>query len=519
MRISCALPILTLLLLVPLSFALQSCNTKADCSFLGNGYTCNDLQQCEWVGGWGELVQVRVLDAYNRLLPNATVNVTWQLSETRGYTTSINRFTNLAGRVNFSIDNTEIEKSATDYTYIVRVGFQNWTNRSTYTVNVGAVPRTLTLPVYNVVFQVKDKEGHPLSIPLAVDGKSIGRSDAGGVATMFFGQGLHNVSAQYGDLRKSLTFNVQDDMTVNVSLKLYNLAVRVMDDTGAPLIAQVYVGSTSKPTDNSGKVVFYNLTDPSPLLNAYYGRYAKTSLVNLDGQNETTLLFDTHPPEISDVQSGWKGSVLQIQAKILDLGDYSSGLREGNASISIYYITPDGNQHTMPMYTIGHNLYEGLIPISGGAEQIRYTVQAIDADGNAKSSSDIFVVPTAEPNNPPGSNKPPVNMSGNNLLSTYGLPVGAMLVIALLAGFLWWRYKHQKPPSEMVKSDNPNAVYQTRPDAPLQNTGTETMMPPMPEQPGADAPGSKPSAAPGGNPSSSPSGQPPRAPPPVPPTH
>lgn len=452
---------------------------------------------------WGEQVTVRVLDAHGRPLPNAMVNATWELSPTKGNATTKNRPTAANGRVSFNLDNVDFDPDTTNYRYIVRVGYGNASAEEEFLAGNGSMPRTLQLPVYWITFFVRDREMRPIGLPLRVDDRYTLRSDVNGMAMLPLDVGNHTVSARFSDLDKHVTFEVKEDDGINVTLRLYNLAVRAIDDTGAPLAAEVYAGSASKPTNASGWANFYNLTDSHPPLTAYFGRYRKTALLNLDLDGRMVLIFDTHPPVIENVQSQWKGRYLQVRAVIRDLGEYSSGLREGNASIEIYYIPASGRQSRLPMYAVGYNLFEGLVPLTGGAQQVRYTIQATDAEGNSRSTSDIFVVPTPEDGGSNGTGEqPPVGAVRTNWLPDWGLPVLIALGLTVLAGGGYWYYRNKKPPSEELTSAPPGSAlaYRAAPSgsAPKSAPGPAPSVPPLtpPQAPPAGPPQSPPAAPP-----------------------
>ncbi|MDE1798292.1 MAG: hypothetical protein KGH63_02715 [Candidatus Micrarchaeota archaeon] len=467
-----------LLALLPTAMADQ-CVVNADCLSLGQHYTCNAYRQCVLAGGWGEDVQVRILDAYGRLLPGANVNITWEISHDRGLATTKNHLTDANGYTHFPIDNVEFDPNATNYSFVINAGYGNALNSTSFFANIGEEPRTLSLPVYLVTFLVTDRNGQPLSVPIMVDGTYLTHSSTAGVGYLPLDAGAHTVLTSYSGLQKTQQINISNDATVALSLKLYNLALRVLDDTGAPLPAEAHAGAASAVTDSNGWAYFYNLTDSQPNITVYYGRHQKTAAVDLSLDNSTVVLFDTHPPVISNVQTQWSGNHVTVRAIIADKGDYASGLTEGNASIQVVYITPDGVQHSLPMYGVGHELYEGLIPVPGGAQQIRYTIQATDADGNSASSSDTFAVPAAPAPNATG----PVQTGSALDQLLWPMALGLMLVVVLAGGY--WYYKSRKPPSESIGEESLGWTDQTAQSAKptdIPSSGSAPEPPPVPPQ-------------------------------------
>ena len=398
--------------------------------------------------GWGETVEVRVLDGHYRPVPNATANITWEISKSRGMATTKNLLTGANGRATFMLENIEYLNEDTNYVYTVRAQYGKAGGSAQFNHIIGEKPRTIDLPVYGVTFRAVDGKGIPLQgMKLYIEDWPTLTVPASGFLTMPIDAGEHTLTASIGSLSKEIPFSVTDDTLVNISANFYDLSVRVLDDAGNPVSTEVNVGDMKQTSDADGYAKFVNLSDPDPLLAVYYGRYKKSRTLNLSVDTEAVVVFDSHPPQIRNIRANWNGQILRIQAVIQDNGEYASGLRDNNASIDLYYIDKNSVQKKVQMYAIGYNLYEGAIPLDSSVPTVKYIVQATDADGNSISSSDTFAVPTGDEGADASQLNPPVgpgNAGGLNL----ALIIAIVLGVGILAAIAYKYYKNKKAPTE-----------------------------------------------------------------------
>ncbi len=455
---------------------------------------------------WSENVEVRVLDAKNRPLPNATVNITWQVDHGRPGATP-NKLTNARGRVNFTLIDLDIFNDTLDPYFYVYVKYGELTRSTQYTNNDGPMPRTTQLPVYQVTFLTKDNSGAPISVSLDIDGTFHVKSSADGTVMVPLSASSHTVLVKFRDSQKSIPITVSDDVTIPLQLQLYQLQVRVIDDTGAPLEAQVYVGSDTVNTDKDGYAYFFNITDPRPLLTVHYGQFKKEISVGLDSLNHTAVIFDLHKPAISNLQSVFNGSSLQVRANVADEGDYASGLAQNNGSVKLIYSfgsRPD--TASVPMYAAGYNLFEAYIKLPEGERTVHYTVEVVDAEGNLASSSDVFAAAVAKPA-PPVTNAPIPSGASKSWVEENAWVV-VVFVILMVGGVGYWYYLTKKPPSDdgnttytYGKSSPPASGVKLaikpreqntdasaiKTDAPAAATGSSAANPGIPALPSSDA--------------------------------
>jgi len=162
--------------------------------------------------GWGENVEARVLDAYDRPIQGASVNVTWPLTGVKWATTP-NKLTDARGRAYFSIDTYEFirEKVIYDFYVSARYNGVNATVKYDHNISAGS-PRTVWLPVYRVTFKASDHGGKPMKIDVVIDDTIRVSTDEKGWAKLPLAAGTHNVSMWYGRNEQKTTLFVKDDM-------------------------------------------------------------------------------------------------------------------------------------------------------------------------------------------------------------------------------------------------------------------------------------------------------------------
>ncbi len=404
-------------------------------------------------GGYVEQVTIRVLDEKGRTVQGALVNITWEITRARGKATTKTLSTNEQGRVSFTLTNLEYDPEDTDKTYIVRVKYGTELVQRTFSAINGKVEQTIVLPVYEIRFFVRDKNSNPLAnIPISIGQRSTTTSK-NGVAYAVLESGTHTAIAQYADLAQPTTLVVSGrDLSVNITLELFNLAVNTIDDLANPISAQVNIGSQTIQTNQSGWANFENLTSKDLIVYALYDKYKKTQQVDASRSDVATIVFDLSPPIISDIVANihTDGNLL-VRATIKDPGEYASGLGGENASIVIIYTDSQDEQKRLPMYSVGYNIYEGIIPTFADQASVRYSIYAMDASSNSASSSDLFVIQNEQSSgfDIPSSEKIPddLDVSAQPIRLDWAFVPIVIATIIALAVVGYWYYNNKKPPS------------------------------------------------------------------------
>ena len=434
-------------------------------------------------GGYVEQVTIRVLDEKGRVVQGALVNITWEITKARGKATTKTLETNEKGRVSFTLTNLEFDPQDIDKTYDVKVKYGTSFVQRTYSAINGKVEQTVVLPVYEVKFLVRDKELNPIpDVKISVGSRSATTSK-GGVAYIVLEPGDHSATPHYADLNQQVPFTIANkDVQVNITLELFTLTVKTIDEFETPLVTQVSIADQSKQTDEKGIAVFENLTTKDAIIYATYKDYRKTEQTDLSRIKFATLVFDYTPPQISAINAKRHvdGNLL-VQATVKDLGEYASGLSGDNASVVIIYFDSQDQQRMLPMYLVGYELYEGIIPMSQEQASVRYSIYAVDVASNSVSSSEIFVTQNDKKEGFDNSDPdvvPEVEIEYNEpiRLDWAFVPIMvAVLVVIAVVGY--WYYNNRKPPS--VEKEN---KYKTTETTQIQNSTNTSSLDTVPKK-------------------------------------
>lgn len=400
--------------------------------------------------GWGEELEVRVLDSYNRPIPGVLVNVTWPINSMKwGVTKTLP--TNEFGRVYYSISTYEFIPSKVIYTFYINASYNGKKISSQFDHRIGSQPRTLWFDAYRVNLITTDQNGKPLSLDVVADGEIRAKTNEYGWAQLILLKGSHTIVATHQGREHKMQINVSNDSTFTMVFPLYNARIRVIDDFGNPLRISLNIGSEAYSPDSQGYVYLYNFTDPKIAISAFYGNLKKSVDMDLSVLNQTVIVFDTHPPLIELPQSIYNGTTLVISAVVNDKGDFASGMSSEQASVMLQYSLPDSPQpKVIPMYAVGYNKFQAAIPIKQGSPNIRYTIIATDAEGNQAQSSDVFNIAL-----PPSENKTQSAISAVSPSPDIASQVwwALLLPIIVVIGGAYWYYISRRPPSESMQQD------------------------------------------------------------------
>ncbi len=396
--------------------------------------------------GWGEQLEVRILDGHDRPIPGAMVNVTWPINAYKwGVTHTV--ATDARGRAHFSIATYEFMADKVNYTFYINASYDGKRVSGSFDHRIGSQPRTLWIPAYRVDLFTRDQNGRALSLDVVADGQVRARTNENGWAQLVLAKGSRSLVASFAGSQQKLTLDVQDDRNATFVFRLYNVRIRLLDDAGNPLSIALNAGPDLYSADEQGYVNLYNLTETTLPITAIYGNFKKSMTIDLSLLNQTVLVFDTHAPVIGAPQSVYNGTTLVVSVPVSDKGDYASGMSSGQAAVMLQY-TPAGSlePRTVPMYAVGYNRFQAAITLPAGSPDVRYTIIATDADGNQAQSTDVFNIAVLPPPNKTQSTITPAPVQAD--LAGQFWWVGGVLLLVIIGGGYWY-YVSRRPPSSM----------------------------------------------------------------------
>jgi hypothetical protein len=284
-----------------------------------------------------------------------------------------------------------------------------------------------------------------MSIKILIDNKIELTTDQNGYAECIMTAEEHTIKPIFYDLEQVKQVKIENRTTINLKLELYSFNLKVIDENGQPIEkASVTIGPFSYKTDENGSAQFYNLTKKNIWAQINYQKYSIQASFDLEKSNQGTVVIDRTPPLIKDIHTTREGDKLQIRAVIEDPGKYASGLT-GKANLKLIYKINEEKEGFVPMYLVAYNTYEALIRIDPDTKNIKYTIEATDANSNTALSSDVYVLERKESSI---TQEPQNQQNLSEMLNTQNIFIFIILIIVGIGSYYFYKTKIQpKQPS------------------------------------------------------------------------
>lgn len=397
-------------------------------------------------------LNIRVLDAKNRPLENATVTVTFQVDKTtaKGYTTTLPLLTSSDGTTYVKIQNLEQVSSNVDCNIVINAEYDGKTAKKTVIANSHENLIDLKLDVYSIFLTIKDSEGKLLEGALASANLIQSKTNNIGFTVLRVGAGTKTLFITYGGATRQYTVQVNDDTTYAVSFFLKDVVITVLDDYGNPLLSKASWSGKEYQSDANGKIIVPSIGVISPSITVIYQGLTKIPDMDLDRQTEYTVVFDMTPPKIISVVDKKENNLVKLLITIEDPGEYSSNVDP--SSFSVRYDTGSG-WNNAKAYKQGTDLYVAEMQGIELNSVVYFEIYVKDYDLNSVSLPGTFSVFEQDPddNGDNGSEDP---VSESDLL----LPGAVLLIILLaIAYFLYTRTKKEtiSPEKETPPPEKP----------------------------------------------------------------
>ncbi len=340
--------------------------------------------------GYYDVVVVQVLDGKLRPVQNAKVTVTYQLNYVKGYVTTREFLTNINGNAVIPISNTEESDRLRKEDFTVNVEYASESTSERYYVHRHENVIQLQLRVYNAEIRVVDEGGRSLDASVIV-GNYGDRTGADGYAFFRVPHGEQEIIVRYGAVEERTEVDVTDDFARTFTIPIDLLRMRVVDQYGNPLRAEVEVRGKRKATDAQGYVQFGKLENVNVEYYVEYQEKKKNGTVNAHAQDVFYVSFDKVAPKISNVSiTSSEEGIGIVTVQVRDRGDYASGL--GGGSLVLEYSVNGTDMGEIIMYRAGYNEYQAEIPEQASGSEIKYTVYAEDLEGNMNHISGTYTI-------------------------------------------------------------------------------------------------------------------------------
>jgi hypothetical protein len=399
---------------------------------------------------WSEQFTIAVADEQLRPIPDASVYAVYQLNSRDGLVKTRPKKTDANGEVNFTLFNNEFNTADSNKNYNVYASFGNESKTISMVAGAGH-PKVIVmyLRAYYLYVRVTDHRNLPLFANVSVGSKTI-ETDARGQAFFQVPYGSSTIKVARGGLTIPISVDVTNDSVQEVQIKNYDLTVRVLDENGKPLVANVAVGGDSKKTDAKGEAQFGSIVDSAVEAVVSYKQVNRSQAVDLDVESEIEFVMDLTPPEIRDIGVKVEDGIGRVTVYAQDPGTRASGLSKNEGDIKVKY-TISSVDAEVAAYPVGYNLYAAEIPSQPEGTSVQLTISVADADGNIATNSTAYVVRSSGGGGtaPPPEPKPlptplPTPTSQQSFPIDPMLLGAALAVVVLLAGAFYYIRKKQE---------------------------------------------------------------------------
>ncbi|MEM4389511.1 MAG: hypothetical protein QXG98_02515 [Candidatus Micrarchaeia archaeon] len=345
---------------------------------------------------WTENLSVYVYDAKGRPLPGALVEIRYQREKfpiiSGAFDGYVRGYTGLDGGFVYTLYNQVVHAQDVLGEYVVFVSYGE--KFASTTVKCTALARQrcseearveiFALPVYQVRIRVTDTKGEAVAGASVRFAATVLHTDKNGEAVMPLPDGAsYEALVMYGEFSEKTSGRIAgDDALVEVALPLYDVWLKIIDDSGLPLAARVRLANESRYADANGSVVFRRVAFKNPEALVEYGEHRKSIALNLSQDVFQTVRIDLTPPAIGEpVFTKSDGNVL-VRVEARDVGVAASGLRSHKPLLITY--SPDNRTWVQAeMHVMAAGVFAATLPTSLYPNAtFYYRIQAFDNEGN-----------------------------------------------------------------------------------------------------------------------------------------
>jgi hypothetical protein len=238
------------------------------------------------------------------------------------------------------------------------------------------------------------------------------------------------INVSYGEMSSQLSKSLTGDLSENISLPVYDLRIKLYNDSGDRIKGQIKVGTFSQWALLTEDAVFEKFPYKAANFTVIIDNKERHIEKVIDSEN-VSMYADLNIPSIRDVtQASVTGGVARISAIVSDEGNYASGLAFNPV---LRYILNDSTEWiVIKMYPKSAKVFEVDVPANG--TNIVYQIIAEDKQGNREIYDGRFDFKTSKITKPAGK---PFDLQA--LLSMISLPHIIGIIIFIFIIFLVYR--------------------------------------------------------------------------------
>jgi hypothetical protein len=240
--------------------------------------------------------------------------------------------------------------------------------------------------VYPVDFYVIDQRGAVIgNSTVTLNGVTMKTDENGHVrfyAKKSVGSEKYEYFVSQKDGKRTGTFQVTDDTSVQVAITQNTITIEVMDDFGTRLPVNLTIANqTYELLDGrfQGKV----FGDDVPYSLTYLG-IVKQGHISSIGKPNVREIYDMHAPIFGQIQTDIQNNRARMVIPITDEGTYASGVDP--QSLQVYYRPEKSDENTkwerVTTYTTGRNLFAAEFPEFQPNSIVQFKAEVKDNAGN-----------------------------------------------------------------------------------------------------------------------------------------
>jgi hypothetical protein len=291
--------------------------------------------------GYQESFDIQVLDAKQRPIPNAAVNLTYDRGTSFGdkYFTIENKFTDDLGRVHYDLLNQGTTTRTIDCTIFIDASAGGTTLEKTIEAGKhGPVVDVILDNVYVIRFYVRDHLGVGLEGASVSIGTLLDSTNEKGLVKHYMKTGEYSYFADYLEATESGSLVVDDDVNYQVTFPYHSISIDVTDDNGEPLDAFVTMYNQTFQLENGH---FENKRSFGQEINfeVNYNGLIKSELIIPDLEPFATVIYDLHAPLFGEIEPVICEDKATLVIETSDPGDFPSGV-DVNSMMITYRMEP-----------------------------------------------------------------------------------------------------------------------------------------------------------------------------------
>lgn len=393
--------------------------------------------------GYHEEFDVRVLDAKGRPVPLAETWIKYDRGSTFGeqYFTTPLQTTDQNGVVHYTVINQGTTSRTIDCTIIAGGKVNDINSTVSVIAEAHGTPVDVKLEVYPVQIYVRDHLGAPIANATVSIGSDRRKSGADGRLFYYFKSGPYNYLASYMDGKASGTFEVHDDMNLEITFPYHKIVVDITDDNNAPLNATITIMNKTLVMENGHFEMDRVFGEKIPYSIEYMG-IMEEGEIEPAIESTKKIILDIHSPTIGKIDTSITDNKPKLLIAVSDLGVYASGVDFKSAKVQYRLLPADISTpwNSAVTYTSGRNEITAEFPEMPPSRIVQFRMEIKDKDGNMATVEGKFsTMGQTTQNDTKNETKPPEVVDQNQGIPLIYIFIG--VIIAILAIYAVFRLK------------------------------------------------------------------------------